>query len=287
MLIELTVLKSQALKVFAFKEKHLNVRYSKKLFTTFVLSVLCIGVLAPFAFIEAAPLLQRSSQENTQNNTNQNSESSTQGNVIETESALLTYELFKQIETMQTQIQHLRGLLEEQNYEIERLKKAERERYADLDRRMTELRNPKNNISNADLAVAGQGSILAIDEDEKTYLSAKAKVDSKEYNAAIAEFTLYLEFFPDGKYVAQAHYWMGELYMALEFPEYENALSHFEIVVNDFPTHSKMPGSLYKIGLIHLEKTENAKAKLTFQKLVKDFPSSATTSLAKKQLENL
>ena len=277
------MLRKSILRNFTVNLKEVNLKtVSLKSFSALML---CITLLTSISYVQAAPLLQRGVNDQGTNVPQNKSEA--QGEVVETESALLNYRMFKQMETMQQEIQNLRGILEEQNYQIERLKKAERERYADLDRRMTVLSQQKNNTSNLGASTQSQAVSLPMDEDEKTYTSAKSKVDSKEYNAAIAEFTLYLEFFPNGKYVAQAHYWMGELYLALEFPEYENAMSHFETVVKDYPAHAKVPGSLYKMGLIQIEQAKKADAKKTFQKLVKEFPSNASSSLAKKQLEKL
>ena len=157
---------------------------------------------------------------------------------------------------------------------------------------ITGIRNlSKQNPSNVSVSVGtGEtGSLVnsQLSEDEKTYQSAKQKVDNKELNAAIAEFMLYLEFFPEGKYVAQANYWMGELYMSLEVPEYENAIMHFEKVITDFPEHAKVPGCHYKLGVIYKEQGNTEKAKAHFETLVKNFPESSTADLAKNQLSSL
>lgn len=248
---------------------------------------LALGGLFFFSVsLAAAPLLQRGNEQlEQQSNSAQNTGESSQDN------ALASYEFYKQLEAMRMEVQQLRGILEEQNYQIERLKKAEKERYADLDRRINEVQQQKQASSvvaatNTDIS-SNAGDVGAMDEDLKTYRSAKQKVDSKEYNAAIAEFTLYLEFFPAGKYVPQAHYWLGELYMVLEIPEYDNARTHFETVIKTFPDHAKVPDCLYKIGLIQKTQNKTDDAKLTFSKLIKDFPKSATASLAKTQLESL
>jgi len=230
--------------------------------------------------LRAAPLLQRSGDKDKQSQISSNE-------AVErnrTEINLVRYELTQQIETLQMELQALRGVLEQQNYTIEQLRNGERERYADLDARINSLQ------SGATILEANSGVSTptnATDEDEKTYNSAKQKVDSKEYNAAIAEFTLYLEFFPEGKFLPQAHYWMGELYLSLEIPENDNAKKHYETVVRDFPSHSKVPGCLYKLGLIYKTENNSAKARENFERLIREFPSSSTASLAKKQLSSL
>jgi tol-pal system protein YbgF len=266
------------LSIFQFLSNTLGLLLSGFIFTGLSLSV---------ADVVAAPLLQRGSEQ--QNQTSQVITSTTQSGQ---DSAMANYELYKQLEALQFEVQSLRGTLEEQNYEIERLKKAEKERYADLDRRINEIQMQKSSGVNPVLNHVGSGSLnestpANMDEDLKTYSSAKQRVDSKEYNAAIAEFTLYLEFFPEGKYVPQAHYWLGELYMALAIPEYDSAQNHFETVIKAFPSHPKVPDCLYKVGMIHKAQNKKELAKQTFQKLINNFPGSATASLAKTQLQTL
>jgi tol-pal system protein YbgF len=248
-------------------------------------SLMLAGLALPVVNAVAAPLLQRGSEE-----PKQISQVITSTTESEQASAPLNYELYQQLEAMQLEIQSLRGTLEEQNYEIERLKKAEKERYADLDRRINEIQAQKTSTPVIDMegaGVANENIPTSMDEDFKTYTSAKQRVDNKEYNAAIAEFTLYLEFFPEGKYVPQAHYWLGELYMALEIPEYDSAQNHFETVIKVFPSHPKVPDCLYKVALIYKAKNKKELAKQTFKKLINNFPGSATANLAKTQLQTL
>ena len=197
------------------------------------------------------------------------------------------YELLQRVNALEEELQKLRGILEEQNYTIQQMKNAERDRYTDIDTRLNALKSGQSVVPSGAVVVNQSSSTTGMDEDTKTYLSAKAKVDSKEFNAAIAEFSLYLEFFPDGKYVPQAHYWMGELYMTLPVPELDNAQKSFESVIKNFPTHAKVPDSLYKLGMVQKQKNNKAAAKQNFDRILKEFPQSSSASLAKTQLESL
>jgi tol-pal system protein YbgF len=53
--------------------------------------------------------------------------------------AQTTVELLNRINELQVEVQTLRGLVEQQSFEIENLKKAQRDRYVDLDSRMSRL----------------------------------------------------------------------------------------------------------------------------------------------------
>lgn len=63
-------------------------------------------------------------------------ESQAQGS---SQSGQTTVELLNRLNELQTEIQSLRGLVEQQNFEIENLKKAQRDRYLDLDSRLSRL----------------------------------------------------------------------------------------------------------------------------------------------------
>ncbi len=230
--------------------------------------------------VQAAPLLQRNGN-NSEVNTYSNVETNETDN-----SQSLNYELLQRINALEEEVQKLRGILEEQNYTIQQMKDAERDRYADIDTRLNALKAGQVNTPSG-AVIVNDSSSTGMDEDTKTYMSAKAKVDSKEFNAAIAEFSLYLEFFPDGKYVPQAHYWMGELYMSLPVPELDNAQRSFETVIKNFPTHAKVPDSLYKLGMLQKQKNNKVAAKQNFERILKEFPQSASANLAKTQLESL
>jgi len=208
-----------------------------------------------------------------------------QTSALQEEVNTLRYELFQQQETFQEKLQGMQGILEEQRYQIDQLKKAERNRYADLDRRMTAV---ETQASQQTPRVTNNSTTRTMaEEDKKTYFDAIQKVENKEYNAAIAELVLYLEFFPEGKYLPQAHYWLGELYLALKEPEYDTAISHFETVVNDFSVHAKAPDSLYKLGKTQLILKNKESARVYFEKLIQQYPSSASAALAETELSKI
>jgi len=233
------------------------------------LSILCISFfLLQTQIANAQPLLQRNASSAPATVTQQN-----QQTVV----AVRDYELYQRIEAMQEEIQMLRGTLEEQNYTIELMKKAERERFIDLDRRINQL----SSVGTKTPATAGGFTANVFDDEQAAYQKAKKRIDDKEYNAAIAEMSLYLEIFPRGQYVAQAHYWLGELYTVLDVPEFDNAQKHFQIILNEHPQHSKVPDALFKLGKLNDQQGKKTQAKVFFDRLLKEFPSSSAAALAK------
>ena len=78
----------------------------------------------------SAPLLQR-------DRSNDTDKQNVQNGIAENRAELgrVRFELQQQIEMLQMELQKMRGVIEEQNYTIEQLRKGERERYTDLDNR--------------------------------------------------------------------------------------------------------------------------------------------------------
>ena len=68
-------------------------------------------------------------------------------------------DLFRQLESLQAEVQTLRGQLEEQQYTIERLRQSQRDAYVDLDRRLQEsMMNPGLSAAETDEGLPAGGN---------------------------------------------------------------------------------------------------------------------------------
>ena len=68
-------------------------------------------------------------------------------------------DLFRQLESLQAEVQTLRGQLEEQQYTIERLRQSQRDAYVDLDRRLQEsMMNPGLSAAETDEGLTAGGN---------------------------------------------------------------------------------------------------------------------------------
>lgn len=236
----------------------------------------------------AAPLLKRQSEVHT-----------TQDVRVQKD-----YEVYQRLEVIQEEMQQLRGLVEEQAHIIEVMKRGERERYLDLDTRITEL-NSNPTLVPPVLAIPLVGeqvlpdavpdleasTVLPVADtsednfEQEAYDSAKTLVDNKEYNSAIAEFDFYLETYPKGRFVAQAHYWLGELFLALPEPEYDTAQLHLKLILELYPKHAKVPASLFKLGKLNDAQGKTDVAQGYFAKVIQEYPESVSANLAKQYLK--
>lgn len=200
--------------------------------------------------------------------------------------ANVQWELYSQLQQMQQEIQRLRGMVEEQAYQIEQINRQQRDRYIDLDQRISKLTGSGGQSTAttrpSDTAVSAQPA-----NEKATYDQAIALMRERQFDTSIELLEKQLTTFPRGDYAANARYWLGELYMALTPPQLDTAKSHFVRLLSQFPQHAKVPDALFKLGSLYQQEGEPERAKVTLQKLVSEHPNHASARLARDALSRL
>lgn len=108
--------------------------------------------------------------------------------------------------------------------------------------------------------------------ETNAYNAALKAVRSGRTNEGIRLFRDFLQRYPNGKYAANADYWIGEcLYQQ---GKYQDALSQFNTVNNSFPKHHKNADALLKAGLTMNKMGDNAGANEKFRSILINFPNS-------------
>lgn len=194
-------------------------------------------------------------------------------------------DLHYQLQILQDEIRTLRGMVEEQANEIRMLKQRQMDDYMDLDRRLSG--NAGTGSSGRDLgngSGAGSGtassgsmgsgtdnggnaSVAPANQQEQLqdYTAAYNLLKDRKIDEAIAAFNQHIARYPNGPYVANAHYWLGEIYLLQnELPRAETA---FAAVVNNFPAHRKAGDAGFKLGKVYHLEGKNDKAKAVLQKV--------------------
>lgn len=108
------------------------------------------------------------------------------------------------------------------------------------------------------------------DNPEEIYRNAYEFVLSGDYTTAEAGFRQYIERFPDGGNVADAHFWLGESLLGQD--RYREAAETFLQANRDYPSSNKAPEMLLKLGvsLTALDQIDVACA--TFQEIGQRYP---------------
>ncbi len=206
--------------------------------------------------------------------------------------------LFNQLQQMQQEIAQLRGMLEEQQNEIQRLKREGLERYQDLDQRLssgaaaggTPAQNSADGAVNANdtpPAAQQQGSAEASDPaKEKLYYDAAFDlIKAKDFDKASQAFTAFLNRYPNSQYAGNAQYWLGEVNLAKG--DLQAAGKAFAKVSQAYPSHSKVPDSLFKLADVERRLGNNDKARGILQQVIAQYPGSSAAQLAQRDLQRL
>ena len=211
-------------------------------------------------------------------------------------------ELFMQLQQMQTEIAQLRGMVEEQQNQIQNLKQESLVRYQDLDSRLSSgaagATAPTQN-SPADGAINAGGAPTAPAEQapaasnepadpakEKLYYDAAFDlIKAKDFEKASQAFNAFLRKYPNSQYAGNAQYWLGEVNLAKG--DLQAAGKAFASVSVTYPTHAKVPDSLFKLADVEQRLGNTDKAKGILRQLVSQFPGSSAAQLAQRDLQRL
>jgi len=116
------------------------------------------------------------------------------------------------------------------------------------------------------------------------YRKGLTLVGQGEYDRAIPAFREFMRTNPNAPLVPSAHYWIGEAYSALGDTQ-QAILNYYE--VRKSPKNEHAPAAILKIGLAFLRMGNKSEAKLAFQKVVNDYPSSPEAVQAREKLQAL
>ena len=215
-------------------------------------------------------------------------------------------QMFDIVEMLQYELQQLRGQVEELSYNLERVKKDQKQRYLDLDRRIVSLSTPpqvmddsqvsdtKSETGEADLTSAPLSGSIALDQavviqeaydpeiEKLAYKAAFGLIRERQYDASIEALLNFLNDFPEGVLVGNAHYWLGEVYMVQG--DASLAAQSFEYVIREFPSHRKTPDALYKAGVAYQNVGNNNKANQLLQRVLQEYPDSSAARLAQERV---
>ncbi|MBS62646.1 tol-pal system protein YbgF [Salinisphaera sp.] len=201
------------------------------------------------------------------------------------------FSLFQTVQRLQSEVRDLQGQVDTLKYQLRQNEQGQRDLYENLDKRLSAVESGGSAGSSAAGGTggsSGQSDYSSSSQDpaiEQAYTAAFDKLKSGDYDAAIGAFKGFLEQNPESTYSDNAWYWLGEANYVKR--NYDAALEAFQTVVNRFRASSKVPGSLYKIGVIQDERGETDNAYGTLKRVVDQYPDSNVAEMARKRLQGI
>ncbi len=198
-------------------------------------------------------------------------------------------DLLQQLETLQTEVRNLRGQVEVQANEIERLKSSQRELLADIDKRVHDLEQrgapaaaPTAAPETASVAVAASP---VTPQEQQDYDAAINFLKKGNYDRATKGFRDFMTKYPQSTLRDNAHYWLAETYYVMR--NFRQARDEFAKVMKENPKSPKAADMLLKIGYSHYELGEWPKARSNLSQVVTLYPGSSAAKSAEQRLAKM
>ena len=227
-------------------------------------------------------------------------------------------DLMEGVQRLQSELQELRGEVEQQTHIVEQLRQRQRELYLDVDRRLRRMEagvpgappvasSPGAPMPRARVPVptspaaarpqapppptsAGTPPVAAVPavdpvKEQAAYQRAFNLLKEGRYEQAAAAFQAFLSEYQGGHYADNAQYWLGEAYYVTR--QFEPALTEFQKLMQNYPASSKVTHAMLKVGYIYDEMDKPDKARETLKGLIANHPKTTAARLAEERLRRM
>ena len=215
--------------------------------------------------------------------------------------AQLLQQLQQQMSDNQSDIDSLRGHIQQNSYQLNQVIERQKQLYQQIDSlssngaNSTAQSGADTPAASADTgaaasaggaAAASSGAPVQSGDANSDYNAAVALIlEKKQYDQAIAALQAWVKRYPDSTYQPNANYWLGQL--NYNKGKKDDAAYYYATVVKNYPKSPKASEALLKVGVIMQEKKDTAKAKAVFQQVIKLYPNTDSAKQAQKRLDGL
>ena len=219
-------------------------------------------------------------------------------------------EMYLRLESLQTEIQNLRGLVEEQSYQIRRLQTESRDRYLDTDSRLTELfsfhngQQPPSNAATPSVlnnngqspVAAGNAAATAVpqpmtagagivstnlsavstprSEQELYRFALNQLLEEENFQESVKLFQQYIDVYPQGRYLTNSLYWQGAALHLLE--NYTQSISVLQRLLDEYPQDPKAATAMLRLGTVYNEMGNTQRAVDLWRRISQVYPNSTS-----------
>jgi len=215
-----------------------------------------------------------------------------------------------EITNLKNEVSELRGIVEEQGYQLQQIVNRQRELYKDIDTRLAQqseantppARQVKNTDSgtlpvnrNTDTHPANTTTAplerptepVVVDNNliRSEYDQIFPLVRSKRYDDAIAGYQQFIAKYPDSAYVANSKYWLAQIYSVQG--RMDEAEREYLGVAQQYPDSSKASDAWLKLGQLYENQGQIDKAVNAYNQVVTQYSSSTAAQMAVNRLQAL
>lgn len=215
--------------------------------------------------------------------------------------------LLVRVDDLQQQLQSLQGKIESQQHAISVLEEQVRNQYLALEKRLapqthqstfSTVVNPSiNNTLTPRPLVNLSGAKKETSDDSKSMLPTSAPtpaaerayqtafqlLKTKQYNEAIEAFETFNKKFPHDMNVANADYFLGQLYLLQG--KSDSAINFFKRFISRYSQDPRVPDAMLQCGLAYFAKGNKTMAMELFEKIIQQYPDSKAAQAAQARLQ--
>jgi len=186
-------------------------------------------------------------------------------------------DLSGQIEVLRGELARMRGQGEQYARDLAEVQRAQKDLSLGVDERLRKFEPSKISVD---------GKEFVADPAEKQEFDAALAVLRKgEFAPAQSLFSNFLKRYPQSGYKAPALFWLGNAQYALR--NYKDAITNFRLLVATDPEHVRVPEAVLAIANCQVELKDVKAARKTLEDLIKAYPQSEASSVAKDRLTKL
>ena len=204
--------------------------------------------------------------------------------------------ILEKIENLEIELAKLTNQIDSNTFEVQKLDESNQARYVDLDKRIHELEaiillskeEVEEEMNEELIAENPLAELIEKDgeEEEFTLWSNTLKlIDNSRYSEAAENLRFLILSYPNGTYLVDSYFWLGEIYFLQEMNE--DAYETYFSLINNFPDHERVSSSLYKLGLISIKLEKNEEAIAFFERVILNYPNSGSSVLSEQELVKL
>ncbi len=193
------------------------------------------------------------------------------------------------VQRLQQRLVDLQSLIALQGKQIQTLAGQQQKLYSDLNNKISMLEDKVSDKPSSVLPLLNPSQKtskpVAPAADAAQYQAAYNLMKARQYAEAIQSFNQYVDKLPNGYYISNAHYWLGELYAIAGDNDHANM--QLLILIHRYPKSNKVPEAMLKMGSMAYDQKQYEQAKSWWQKLVNKYPKSASARIATTSLQQL
>lgn len=225
-------------------------------------------------------------------------------------------DMLMRMDSLQAEIQKLRGDLELQSHQLEEIKQRQRDLYVDIDRRLLRLERNEPATSSPASGLSTTASVAAASStpppaaastvtpsaanspaaqpgatttdsagEQQAYQKAFDTLRQLRYDQAVTAFKGFIAKYPKGRYAHIAQYWIGEADYAQR--KFKQAIVDYQKLIDDYPTSPKLAEAMLKIGYSQYELKNSKAAETILNQLLKSYPGTTEAGQAQNLLQKI